>query len=325
MSQKTPARPMFRPFLEGKRVLVIGGNGRVGKLLCPQLEAAEPEVLIVTSRRGEEGHFRCTLPDDIDKLPAPSEVDVVLNLAAVSTPRSASDDPALALNSNISAVHALIEKYQNRCVLVLVSSVRSVGLSSLYSWTKLASEALGTAGKGRIRVIRIGNILAEAGVVAALKESLPISQQGQWVSGGYEYFQSSFSLAVSIRMCMEEDWETPVIITPLLNPVPVSFLAGCLAGWWVRAGAPDLRQWNPVYKYEAGQLGLVPDWWIEHSAYWSVADPGFERHFGFIVTDFRGDTGVDEHRLIREKLHEESFPRLGKFVQALLEEGLLER
>jgi GDP-L-fucose synthase len=65
-------------FWGDKRVLVTGGSGFLGRVVCRKLRAASPAALLTPSR----ATYDLTSPDDVAKLFVEAEPDIVIHLAA---------------------------------------------------------------------------------------------------------------------------------------------------------------------------------------------------------------------------------------------------
>jgi GDP-L-fucose synthase len=115
-------------FWRSKRVLVTGGNGFVGRVVCRKLsERGAGEIFVPRSR-----DYDLTRPDDVEKVFADAAPDIVIHLAArVGGIGANMDNPALLYVSNLLMGTYVIEEARKRDV------DKTVLLGTICSYPKL--------------------------------------------------------------------------------------------------------------------------------------------------------------------------------------------
>ena len=178
-------------FFRGKRVLVTGGAGTVGKEVVRQVLACQPEVIRVFSRDegkhyrmeqefGERRNIRYLLGDvrDSDRLRmAVRDIDLVFHCAGLKHVKYCEYNPFEAVRTNIIGtqnmiLNALEENVQK---VIFSSSDKAVNPSNALGASKLMAERLMTAAngmRGRHRTVfasvRFGNVIGSGGSVLPL-------------------------------------------------------------------------------------------------------------------------------------------------------------
>lgn len=183
----TPSGEFFR----GKRILVTGGAGTVGKEVVSQLLAYQPEVVRVFSRDegkhyrmeqefGERRNIRYLLGDvrDLDRLRmAVRDIDVVFHCAGLKHVKYCEYNPFEAVRTNIMGTQNMILNALEENVekVIFSSSDKAVNPSNALGASKLMAERLMTAAncmRGRHRTVfasvRFGNVIGSGGSVLPL-------------------------------------------------------------------------------------------------------------------------------------------------------------
>ncbi len=178
-------------FLEGKRVLVTGGTGSLGKkLIRIILSQCENTILIVFSRDEfkqyelnaslneiQRKRMRFFLGDvrDYDRLKRAMErVDYVIHAAALKQVPAAEYNPFEFVKTNVmgaeNVINACIDAGVKNCVAL--STDKAANPINLYGATKLCSDKLFVSGNNysgtrpaRFSVVRYGNVVGSRGSV----------------------------------------------------------------------------------------------------------------------------------------------------------------
>lgn len=136
--------------MSGRRVLVTGADGFIGRNLCVRLRELDYEILAVTRTSG-------------DLEAAVREADAIVHLAGSNRP----SDPAdfMAINRDFSARLGAAIVASARTVPVIAASTQKVLDDTEYGQSKLAGEqALVTAGAeggSRVHVFRLPNVFGK--------------------------------------------------------------------------------------------------------------------------------------------------------------------
>ena len=179
-------------YLRGKRVLVTGGTGSLGRALVPKLlEAGAHTVRILSRGEHAQADMRAALAEHADRLrfllgdvrdlrrltQAFHEVDAVVHAAALKRVEAAEYDPDEFRLTNVdgtaNAVHAAIAANVER--FLFVSTDKSVQPLVTYGLTKALAETIVLtaapyvgARRSRFAVVRYGNVGGSAGSVIPL-------------------------------------------------------------------------------------------------------------------------------------------------------------
>lgn len=300
--------------LAGKKVVLLGRTGQLGRRLAPIVETAV----------GADGMYydpdrdAIDLPRDISKLP--TDADVVICLSAVTKPEDADAEPARALAVNVDAVHRLTDHYRGTtCRVVFASSVRSASNDSVYAYTKIATEAIvsGVDGSPPVTIMRLGNLIETARVIERLSVSVRKGMDG-FVANTVEYFQPMDTVTVVLDRALGYDSGT--IVTPLLPIVSIPFVAGVFVGFACARGY-DVARWNPDHRQVGVLPPLLPSWWLPFTTVDSFglrdeAVTGSMKPISLLATNFRrGRSNEQQNKEVEEALRGNAI--FGKFVEHL--------
>ena len=181
----------MRRVFEGKRILVTGGTGSIGREMVKQLLKYDPEVIRIYSRNesnqfffqqqlGERRDVRFLLGDVRDKerlTRACDYIDIIFHAAALKHVPFCEYNPFEAVKTNVIGTQNLIDVAMEQDVerVIAVNTDKSVSPINTMGATKLLSEKLITAAnkyKGRRRTIfatvRFGNVVGSSGSVLPL-------------------------------------------------------------------------------------------------------------------------------------------------------------
>ncbi|MBI4512454.1 MAG: UDP-N-acetylglucosamine 4,6-dehydratase (inverting) [Deltaproteobacteria bacterium] len=181
-------------YFEGKTVLITGGTGSLGKMLCRLLlRESRVRKVIVYSRDelkqfelsqltgiGDDERIRFFLGDvrDADRLSrALDGVELIIHAAALKQVPAAEYNPFEAVKTNIlgaqNVIEAAIDKKVTR--VIALSTDKAANPVNLYGATKLCSDKLFVAGNAyvgpratRFAVVRYGNVMGSRGSVVPL-------------------------------------------------------------------------------------------------------------------------------------------------------------
>jgi len=177
-------------YFQGKKMLITGGTGTVGRGIARELLSLNPSVIRIYSRDESKqfnmqeefrnNKIRYFIGDvrDAKRLEmAMEEVDIVFHLAALKHVMACEYNPFEAVNTNVYGSQNIINVARNLDIekVIFTSTDKVVNPSSTMGATKLMAERLFTSAnyyKGKRRVIfasvRFGNILGSRGSVVPL-------------------------------------------------------------------------------------------------------------------------------------------------------------
>ncbi|MCD6362883.1 MAG: SDR family NAD(P)-dependent oxidoreductase [Synergistetes bacterium] len=178
----------LRSFFRGKRILVSGGTGSIGRELVFQLLKLDPKVVRVLSRDehklfqlreklGKEERVRYLIGDIRDKERlrwALEDIDVVFHAAALKHVAFCEYNPFESVKTNVIGTQNLIEVSleRNVSVFITVSSDKAVNPTTTLGASKLLAERITISAnqyKGRRKsmfsVVRFGNVVGSRGSV----------------------------------------------------------------------------------------------------------------------------------------------------------------
>ena len=187
----------------GKRILVTGGTGSIGREIVGQLLRYAPRVVRIYSRNeynqyamrkefGERPDLRFLLGDvrDRDRLMrACEDVDVIFHAAALKHVELCEYNPFEAVKTNVLGTQNVVDAAldYNMELLVGISTDKAVGPTNTMGATKLLAERVTLSAskyKGdrrtRFAVIRFGNVLASRGsaiplFIRQIKDGKPVT------------------------------------------------------------------------------------------------------------------------------------------------------
>lgn len=176
---------------KGKRILVTGGTGSIGKEIVKQVLKYDPEVVRIFSRDEskqfylqqeleEYKNIRYLVGDIRDKerlVYASKDIDIIFHAAALKHVPSCEYNPFEAVKTNVVGVQNVIEAAISNKVqkVVAISTDKVVNPMNTMGATKLLSERLVTAAemyKGSapttFSCVRFGNVMGSRGSVIPL-------------------------------------------------------------------------------------------------------------------------------------------------------------
>lgn len=178
-------------YYTGKKILVIGGTGSIGKGLINEIVKQNPEVVRILSRDeykqfimenelDDKSKFRFLIGDvrDYERVErAMNDIDIVFNLAAMKHVPACEYNPTEAIKTNVVGMENVIKAaiHYNIESVVFTSSDKAISPTNAYGATKLLAEKLvqaanfskGTA-KTKFVAVRFGNVMDSRGSVIPL-------------------------------------------------------------------------------------------------------------------------------------------------------------
>ena len=174
--------------LKGKKILVTGGAGSIGKALVSKLLKAdamvvraydnnEKGVYDLQSECGNSKQFRPLIGDvrDIERLSkAMKDIDMVFHAAALKHVELSEYNPFEVVKTNVIGTQNVLDCAIKKKVekVVIISTDKAVNPVSLMGTSKLMSEKLTVAGiyhkgegKTKFAVVRFGNVIGSNGSV----------------------------------------------------------------------------------------------------------------------------------------------------------------
>jgi UDP-glucose 4-epimerase len=230
--------------LRGRRILVTGGSGFIGRHAVAELSRAGAHVRVVDLKPHPDPEVDIVVGDiaDLDALEAAfaGGIDSVVHLAAVTSVLRSLEQPDLTFTTNVAATHALLEAARTAGARSLVFAstnavtgpmdapaiVETAVLKPLtpYGATKAAAEMLMsayTASYGlRCACLRLTNVYgpgmqAKDSIVARLMRAIRLERTFEIYGDGRQvrdYVHVSDVIA-AVRLGLDEDdWEGPVVI-----------------------------------------------------------------------------------------------------------------
>lgn len=175
-------------FFEGRKILVVGGTGSIGREIVFQLLKFNPQVVRIFSRDeyklfqlkekiGDDRRVRYLLGDIRDKERlrwALEDVDIVFHAAALKHVTFCEYNPFECVKTNVVGTQNLIEVSLERevAVFITISSDKAVNPTNTLGASKLLAEKLTLSAnhyKGKrgslFSVVRFGNVLGSRGSV----------------------------------------------------------------------------------------------------------------------------------------------------------------
>lgn len=178
-------------FFKGKKVLVIGGTGTIGRSIVQTILRQSPEVIWVFSRDEHKQHelqnhlgsrndVRYLIGDvrDYDRVhTAMQGIDYVFHLAAMKHVPSCEYNPYEAVLTNVHGTNNVVRAALAQGVkkVVFTSTDKAISPTNAYGASKLTAERLITAaeyskGQGQtvFASVRFGNVMGSRGSVIPL-------------------------------------------------------------------------------------------------------------------------------------------------------------
>ncbi|WP_406945511.1 SDR family NAD(P)-dependent oxidoreductase [Halobacillus sp. SY10] len=178
-------------FFKGKKVLVIGGTGTIGRGIVKTILGQSPDVIRVFSRDEHKQHelqnewgkredLRYLIGDvrDYDRVhTAMQGIDYVFHLAAMKHVPSCEYNPYEAVLTNVHGTNNVVRAALAQGVkkVVFTSTDKAISPTNAYGATKLTAERLITAaeyskgwGQTVFASVRFGNVMGSRGSVIPL-------------------------------------------------------------------------------------------------------------------------------------------------------------
>jgi UDP-glucose 4-epimerase len=230
--------------LEGRRVLVTGGSGFIGRHAVASLSAAGAQVRVVDCKPHPDPTVDVVLGDiaDPDVLAEAfaSGIDSVVHLAAVTSVLRSVENPGGTFETNVAGTHAVLETCRSAGVRSLVFAstnavtgpmeAPAISESAIlrpltpYGATKAAGEMLMsayTASYGvRCACLRLTNVYgpgmqAKDSIVARLMRAIRLEREFEIYGDGRQVrdYVHVADVIAAVRLGLErEDWHGPIVI-----------------------------------------------------------------------------------------------------------------
>lgn len=175
-----------RRLVRGRRVLVTGACGTVGRALCHQVDRLEPAALCLVDQDGAGlARLRRELPgvtvaradvrDEhrVDRVVRDARPDLIFHMAGRNELAEVERDPCRGVAVNVLGTRHLIDGAVRHGVerLVLVSSDKAADPTSVFGATMRLGELLlrtATGGPTCFAAVRAGNVIGAAGPLLSL-------------------------------------------------------------------------------------------------------------------------------------------------------------
>lgn len=181
-------------FFEGKKILLIGGTGTIGKSLLTYILGEKPEVVRVLSRDehkqfelreklSQYTNIRYLIGDirDGDRVArAMEDIDYVFHLAAMKHVPSCEYNPFEAVKTNVIGTENVITAARNAGVkrVIFTSTDKAIAPTNAYGASKLMAERLIASAQYNsgshatiFAAVRFGNVMGSRGSVIPLFKS----------------------------------------------------------------------------------------------------------------------------------------------------------
>ncbi|NKZ06974.1 SDR family NAD(P)-dependent oxidoreductase [Actinomadura latina] len=180
------ARHRGRRLVRGRRVLVTGACGTVGRALCHQVGRLEPAALTLLDRDGEglarlEGELagvtpaRADVRDErrVDQVIGAARPDLLFHTAGRNELADVERDPCRGVAHNVLGTRHVLDAAVRHGAerVVFVSSDKAADPTSVFGATMRLGELLlrtATPGPTCFAAVRVGNVIGEAGPLLSL-------------------------------------------------------------------------------------------------------------------------------------------------------------
>lgn len=211
-------------YFRGKRILVIGGTGTIGKSIVKTILQEDPSVVRIFSRDeykqfhlynelGSRNNLRFLIGDvrDYDRVyNAMQDIDYVFHLAAMKHVSSCEYNPYEAVLTNVLGTYNVIKAAisQNVKKVVFTSSDKAISPTNTYGATKLTAERLilsaeYSRGKGQtiFASVRFGNVMGSRGsVIPLFKEQILVNKKITVTQSNMTRFMMTLSQATNLTI-----------------------------------------------------------------------------------------------------------------------------
>jgi UDP-glucose 4-epimerase len=230
--------------LRGRRILVTGGSGFIGRHAVAGLTRAGAHVRVVDLKPHPDPEVDIVVGDiaDLDALEAAfaGGIDSVVHLAAVTSVLRSLEQPDLTFTTNVAATHALLEAARTAGATSLVFASTNAVTGPMdapaiteaatlrpltpYGATKAAAEMLMSAYTAsyalRCAYLRLTNVYgpgmqAKDSIVARLMRAIRLGRTFEIYGDGQQvrdYVHASDVIAAVRLGLLNEDWKGPTVI-----------------------------------------------------------------------------------------------------------------
>lgn len=187
-------------YFKGKRILVIGGTGTIGKKIVQAILKENPKIIRIISReeykqylfenelgKSDKIHFIIGDIRDYDRVfTSMQNIDYVFHLAAMKHVDICENNPYEAVRTNVHGSNNVIKAAlsQNVKKVVFTSSDKAISPTNTYGATKLIGEKLILAtennkseGQTIFASVRFGNVMGSRGSVIPLFQKRIVSDK----------------------------------------------------------------------------------------------------------------------------------------------------
>jgi UDP-N-acetylglucosamine 4,6-dehydratase len=187
-------------FYYGKKILIIGGTGTIGRCILKTLLLEQPDVIRILSRDehkqfelqqelSEYKNIRYLIGDvrDIDRLRrAMEDIDYVFHVAAMKHVPACEYNPFEAVQTNVIGTQNVIQASLSTGVkkTIFTSTDKAIAPTNTYGASKLMAERLISAAQNQtgpsqtvFAAVRFGNVMGSRGSVIPLFKSQIIQRR----------------------------------------------------------------------------------------------------------------------------------------------------